>query len=125
MPETVKKTTKQVADEMANVNETAKTEAQKNTITSRFNKTETFKTNEGEEGEQTWLIQFPGTAAASDLLDASSNPFGNINRTYFMQQAIKSIVVAPKIKDISWFDTHKGYTEVYAHVLSFLQDELN
>lgn len=124
--ENAQKATKQVADEIAEVRSAAKEESAKNVISSRFSKTDTFKFHEGEDDEQTYLFQFPGTTRASQLMDASANPFGNINQTYFMQQAIaQHVIVEPKIKDLSYFDTHKGYTEVYNQLYQFLTGELN
>ena len=119
------KSTKEVANDLTNVREEAKQQAANNVITSRFGKTETFKINEGEDDEQTVMLQFPGTIKASDLMDGAANPFGNINRTFFMEQAIKNVIVAPKMKDLSWFDTHHGYNEVFEKAYSFLTEGLN
>lgn len=125
MPEEAKKTTKEVANEVAGTRTAAREQAAKNAITSRFGKTKTFKIDEGTDHEQTFILQFPGTVEASNLLDSAQNPFGNLARTFFMEQAIKKIIVAPKIKDLKFFDEHHGYSEVYDQVVSFLTDGLN
>lgn len=120
-----KKSAQELGAEIAEIRKTAKDQAQNNVITSRFMKTKTVKINKGESDEQTFLLQFPGTVRASQMIDDSSNPFGNTNMTYFMGQAIDKIIVEPKIKDLAYFDTHHGYHELYDAVYSFLTDGLN
>lgn len=123
--EAAKKTNKEIADTIQEQRATARDQSNNNTITSRFMKTALVKIHEGEEDEQSFLLQFPGTTRASDLIDNAQNVFGNINRTYFMQEALKQVVVEPKIKDLAYFDTHAGYSDLYEEIRSFLAERLN
>ncbi|ORN23805.1 hypothetical protein [Lentilactobacillus parabuchneri] len=93
MPEEAKKTTKEVANEVAGTRTAAREQAAKNAITSRFGKTKTFKIDEGTDHEQTFMLQFPGTVEASNLLDSAQNPFGNLARTFFMASSLMNITV--------------------------------
>lgn len=124
MPEK-SETTKQVAAKVQNVDAEARKQAEANKITSRFMKTKTVKTGEDTDHEQTYLLQFPGTVNAQDIFENAQNLFGNINKRYFMQEAVKRVVVAPKIKDLGWFDTHHGFNELFDEIFSFLTDRLN
>lgn len=71
-------------------------------------------------------LRFPGVARASDIIDGSENPFGNLIRTAFLEECIRHVVVSPKIKDLDeFFDTHIGYNEVFDECRNFLNQGLN
>ncbi|MCV3742957.1 hypothetical protein OQI89_10555 [Lentilactobacillus diolivorans] len=123
--ETKAQANKKLAEKVANVNQLAREQSQKNVITTRFSKTEVVKTDEGTDHEQTYLLHFPGTFAAQNLIDSAMNPFNNINKTYFMQEAVKQIVEAPKIKDLAYFNDHHGFSELFEKIYSFLDKGLN
>lgn len=125
MAEETKKTTKEIGQEIANIRDTAKAQAGKNVIESRFGKRKIVTLNEGKENEQQFLLVFPGTVAASNIMENSANPFGNVNRTAFMTDAITSVVKAPNIPDLGWFDTHAGFADLFDAIYSFLSDGLN
>lgn len=72
----------------------------------------------------TITLRFPGVARASDIIDGSQNPFGNLIRTALLEECIRHVIVSPKIKNLDFFDTHIGYDQVFAECRNFLDEGL-
>ena len=80
----------------------------------------------GTKYEYSLTLQYPGIGTASQIEDSATNPNGSIRFSDLMQGAVDNdIFVNPHIKDIAFWDTHKGYGEVAGEVLSFLNDGIN
>lgn len=80
----------------------------------------------GTKYEYSLTLQYPGIGTASQIEDSATNPNGSIRFSDLMQGAVDNdVFVNPHIKDIAFWDTHKGYGEVAGEVLSFLNDGIN
>lgn len=125
---TKKNDTQKLAEEVQASKKKALETAKTSEIASKFGKRKTVTIAEGTDHEYQITLLFPGTVTASNLVDNSMNAFGNINRTAFMEEAIKpgtGLIVEPQIKSLSFWDTHKGYNEVTNECINFLTDMLN
>jgi len=119
---------KKVAAETRTAAKKTASKARSSVVPSKFMATRTVTINEGTDQEFDVTFQFPGTAAASNLRDNCMNPYGMINRTAFMTEAIKpntGIIVNPQIKSLAFFDTHDGYDELTNQAINFLADMLD
>lgn len=97
-------------------------------VPSKMGQTKEIVINEGTDKEYTIVLRFPGVVAASQLRDNCMNPFGFINRTSFMQEAIKpntGLIAQPQVKSLSFWDDHDGYDQVCDEAISFLANLLN
>lgn len=80
----------------------------------------------GTKYEYSLTLQYPGIGTASQIEDSATNSNGSIRFSDLMQGAVDNDVFAnPHIKDIAFWDTHKGYGEVAGEVLSFLNNGIN
>lgn len=80
----------------------------------------------GTKYEYSLTLQYPGIGTASQIEDSATNPNGSIRFSDLMQGTVDNdVFVNPHIKDIAFWDTHKGYGEVAGEVLSFLNDGIN
>lgn len=125
---TKKNETQKLAEEIQENSKKAVESAQKSEMASKFGKRKIVTIAEGTENEYQITLLFPGTVTASNLVDNSMNVFGNINRTAFMEEAIKpgtGLIVEPQIKSLSFWDTHAGYNQVTNECINFLTDMLN
>lgn len=93
---------------------------EESTIENIMGKTKDIVIAEGTDHEYTVTLQFPGAARAMEIEDIASNKFGNIVYSLLMQEAIKDVIVAPKIKSLDFWNTHAGLGDVTIEVLSFL-----
>jgi hypothetical protein len=94
-------------------------------IASTLGKTKEITVAKGTDQEYTLTLQYPGTARALEILDLSSNKYDHVAFSLLMQEAIKDVIVSPKITSLSFWDKHKGLSEVAAEVLSFLNEGLD
>lgn len=82
--------------------------------------------NEGTKYEYTLTLQYPGIAVASDIEDSATNSNGSIRLSDLMKGAVDGgVFVHPRINDVAFWDTHKGYGKVVGEVLSFLNDGID
>lgn len=86
---------------------------------------ETVTIKEGTPYEYNLVLAFPGVREASMLREGSRNVFGQIDRTAFMEDAIKQIIVEPEIKSLDFWNTHRGFDEATDAVINFLGNKLN
>ena len=99
--------------------------AETSTITSMMGKTKDIVVAKGTDHEYTITLQFPGVARAMEIEDIASNQYGNMVFSLLMKEAIKDVIVSPKINSLDFWDTHAGLGEVTIEVLSFLNDGIN
>lgn len=60
-----------------------------------------------------------------EIEDIASNQYGNMVFSLLMKEAIKDVIVSPKINSLDFWDTHAGLGEVTIQVLTFLNDGIN
>lgn len=94
-------------------------------IASTLGKTKDITIAKGTEQEYMLTLQYPGTARALEIMDLSSNKYDHVAFSLLMQEAIKDVIVSPRITSLSFWDKHKGLSEVAAEVLSFLNEGLD
>lgn len=94
-------------------------------LKSMLGMTRTIKIAEGTDKEYSLGLRFPGIARASQIEDDIQNPFGNVSFSALMEEAIKYIIVSPKIKSIEFWDTHANFSEVALKVNQFLNEGIN
>ena len=101
-------------------------ELKNSAIENQFGKTETIVVNEGTKYQYHMILAFPGTAIASQIEDdATTDATGNVDFTQLMQGAVDNGVISfPQVKSLDFWNYHKGYSEVAAKVLNFLNDGL-
>lgn len=99
--------------------------AKDSTIKSMLGMTKTIKIAEGTPQEYSLTLKYPGIARASQIEDDIQNPFGNVSFSALMSEAIKYIIISPKIKSVSFWDTHVNYAEVALKVNQFLNEGIN
>ncbi|WP_281830332.1 hypothetical protein [Lactobacillus amylolyticus] len=111
-----------LADEMAKRNKQYETSA----IVDQKGITKDIVLNEGTQYEYMLTLQFPGVATASQIEDDATGDNGQIRFTDLMQAVIDNdVIVRPHIKSLDFWDTHKGYGQVGAEVLQFLNQGIN
>lgn len=93
-------------------------------IASTLGKTKEITVAKGTDHEYTLTLQYPGTARALEIMDVASNKYDHIAFSLLMNEAIKDVIVSPKITSLSFWDKHKGLGEVAAEVSSFLNKGL-
>lgn len=90
-------------------------------IGNMMGKTEDIVIAEGTDHEYTLTLQFPGVARAMEIEDIAANRYGGIAYEIFMEEAIKDVIVSPKIKSInSFWNKYKGCGTATIAVLNFL-----
>lgn len=94
-------------------------------IEKQIGKTKEFVIAEGTDDEYTIILQFPGVARALEIQDIAANRYDNIAFGVMMREAIKDVIVSPKITSLGFWDEHAGLGEVAAYVNSFLNEGLN
>lgn len=99
--------------------------AETSTIASMMGKTKTIVIAQDTEHEYSLTLQFPGVARAMEIEDIASNQYGNMVFSLLMKEAIKDVIVSPKINSLDFWDTHAGLGEVTIQVLTFLNDGIN
>ena len=101
-------------------------ELQNSAIENQFGKTKTIVVNEGTKYQYHMILAFPGTAIASQIEDdATTDATGSVDFTQLMQGAVDNGVISfPQVKSLDFWNYHKGYSEVAAKVLNFLNDGL-
>ena len=101
-------------------------ELQNSAIENQFGKTKTIVVNEGTKYQYQMILAFPGTAIASQIEDdATTDATGSVDFTQLMQGAVDNGVISfPQVKSLDFWNYHKGYSEVAAKVLNFLNDGL-
>lgn len=100
-------------------------DAESSTITSMMGKTKTIVVAQDTDHEYSLTLQFPGVARAMEIEDIASNQYGNMVFSLLMKEAIKDVIVSPKINSLDFWDTHAGLGEVTIQVLTFLNDGIN
>lgn len=100
-------------------------DAESSTIASMMGKTKTIFVAQDTEHEYSLTLQFPGVARAMEIEDIASNQYGNMVFSLLMKEAIKDVIVSPKINSLDFWDTHAGLGEVTIQVLTFLNDGIN
>lgn len=100
-------------------------DAESSTIASMMGKTKTIVIAQDTEHEYSLTLQFPGVARAMEIEDIASNQYGNMVFSLLMKEAIKDVIVSPKINSLDFWDTHAGLGEVTIQVLTFLNDGIN
>ena len=100
-------------------------DAESSTIASMMGKTKTIVVAQDTDHEYSLTLQFPGVARAMEIEDIASNQYGNMVFSLLMKEAIKDVIVSPKINSLDFWDTHAGLGEVTIEVLSFLNDGIN
>lgn len=100
-------------------------DAESSTIASMMGKTKTIVVAQDTEHEYSLTLQFPGVARAMEIEDIASNQYGNMVFSLLMKEAIKDVIVSPKINSLDFWDTHAGLGEVTIQVLTFLNDGIN
>jgi G:T/U-mismatch repair DNA glycosylase len=116
------KPTVNLADEMAKHNKQYETSA----IVDQKGITKDIVLNEGTQYEYMLTLQFPGVATASQIEDDATGENGQIRFTDLMQAVIDNdVIVRPHIKSLDFWNTHKGYGQVGAEVLRFLNKGIN
>lgn len=96
--------------------------AETSSIANMMGKTRDVVLGEGTDNEYTATLQFPGVARAMEIEDIATNRFGNIAFGLLMEEAIKDVIVAPKIKSLDFWNTHVGLDQISLEVLSFLNE---
>lgn len=92
-------------------------------IGNMMGKTKDIVIAEGTEHEYTLTLQFPGVARAMEIEDIAANRFGGIAYEILMQEAIKDVIVSPKITSIdSFWNKYKGCGTATIKVLNFLNE---
>lgn len=99
--------------------------AETSTIASMMGKTKTIVVAQDTDHEYSLTLQFPGVARAMEIEDIASNQYGNMVFSLLMKEAIKDVIVSPKINSLDFWDTHAGLGEVTIQVLTFLNDGIN
>lgn len=94
-------------------------------IEKQIGKTKEFVIAEGTDDEYTIVLQFPGVARALEIQDIAANRYDNIAFGLLMKEAIKDVIVSPKITSLGFWDEHAGLGDVAAHVNSFLNAGLS
>ena len=88
--------------------------------------TKDITVNAGTKYEYTLTIQYPGIGVTSQIEDDATNSDGSIRFSDLMQGAVDNgVFVQPRIRDVGFWDSHKGYGEVAREVLSFLNDGID
>ena len=100
-------------------------DAESSTIASMMGKTKTIVVAQDTGHEYSLTLQFPGVARAMEIEDIASNQYGNMVFSLLMKEAIKDVIVSPKINSLDFWDTHAGLGEVTIQVLTFLNDGIN
>ncbi|MCX8737279.1 MAG: hypothetical protein ACRC1X_06875 [Lactobacillus panisapium] len=100
-------------------------DAESSTIASMMGKTKTIVVAQDTDHEYSLTLQFPGVARAMEIEDIASNQYGNMVFSLLMKEAIKDVIVSPKINSLDFWDTHAGLGEVTIQVLTFLNDGIN
>lgn len=93
---------------------------EESTVENIMGKTEDVVVAKGTDKEYTVTLQFPGAARAMEIEDIAANKFNNIAYSLLMEEAIKDVIVSPKIKSLDFWNTHAGLGDVTIAVLSFL-----
>lgn len=99
--------------------------AEASTMKSMFGMTETVTIAENSKHPYSITMRYPGTAIASQIEDDATNRYNGVNMTELMEQAIKHVIISPRITSLDFWDTHEGYSEVFANVLQFLNEGLS
>lgn len=115
-----KKTNSELAIEAHNEQVKKANAIEKSEIASLMGKTTDVIIAEGTEQEYTITLQYPGAARALEIEDIATNKFGNIAFTPLMEEAIKDVIVVPKVTSLDFWNSHPGLDEVSLSVLSFL-----
>lgn len=100
-------------------------DAESSTIASMMGKTKTIVVAQDTDHEYSLTLQFPGVARAMEIEDIASNQYGNMVFSLLMKEAIKDVIVSPKINSLDFWDTHASLGEVTIQVLTFLNDGIN
>ena len=123
MSNTTKKTNAELAIEAHNKQTKIKKKAESSTIANMMGKTQDFVICEGTDQEYTITLQYPGAARALEIEDiaATGKSVGDIAYSTLMSEAIKDVIVMPRVQSIdSYWNDHAGLAEVAITVLSFL-----
>ncbi|QHJ85249.1 MAG: hypothetical protein [Bacteriophage sp.] len=123
MSNTTKKTNAELAIEAHNKQTKTKKKAESSTIANMMGKTQDFVICEGTDQEYTITLQYPGGARALEIEDiaGTGKAVGDIAYGTLMNEAIKDVIVMPRVQSIdSYWNTHGGLDEVAITVLSFL-----
>ncbi|KGG53971.1 hypothetical protein [Lactobacillus sp. wkB10] len=118
-----KKTNSELALEAHAKQNSAKKKAESSTIANMMGKTQDFVICEGTSKEYTITLQYPGAARALEIEDiaGTGKSVGDIAYSTLMEEAIKDVIVMPKVQTIdSYWNSHAGLAEVAITVLSFL-----
>ena len=99
--------------------------AKESTLKSMMGLTRTIKIAEGTDKEYSLTLRYPGIVRASQIEDDIQNPFGNVSFSALMEEAIKYIIVSPKIKSTEFWDSHANFAEVALKVNQFLNEGIN
>lgn len=99
--------------------------AETSEIKNMMGMTKTIKIAEGTPHEYSLTLRFPGVVRASEIEDIASNRFDNIVYTELMREAIKDVIISPKISSLDFWNNHAGYSEVSFKILNFLNQGLN
>ncbi|MCO6514947.1 MAG: hypothetical protein J6586_00200 [Snodgrassella sp.] len=123
---TTKKTNSELALEAHKKQVQKEQAAKKSEIVSILGKTKDVTIGEGTDHEYVLTLQYPGTARALEIMDLSANKYDHIAYSIFMQEAIKDVIISPKITSLSFWDKHKySVVEAAVKVLSFLNEGLD
>lgn len=115
-----KKTNSELAMEAHNEQVKKANAIEKSEIASLMGKTADVIIAEGTDQEYTITLQYPGAARALEIEDIATNKYGNIAFTPLMEEAIKDVIVVPKVTSLDFWNSHPGLDEVSLSVLSFL-----
>lgn len=121
--ENTNKTNAELAIEAHNKQTKIKKKAESSTIVNMMGKTQDFVICEGTDQEYTITLQYPGAARALEIEDiaATGKSVGDIAYSTLMNEAIKDVIVMPRVQSIdSYWNDHAGLAEVAITVLSFL-----
>lgn len=118
-----KKTNSELALEAHAKQNKSKKKSESSTIVNMMGKTQDFVICEGTDQEYTITLQYPGAARALEIEDiaATGKSVGDIAYSTLMNEAIKDVIVMPRVQSIdSYWNDHAGLAEVAITVLSFL-----
>lgn len=99
-------------------------EAESSKIDPLTSQEETVVINEDTDQEYKLKLRFPGVRKASTMIEDCRNPFGQPNLPVLLESALKDVIVQPRIKNLDWWNTHKGLYEAAGKVYQFLTKDM-
>lgn len=94
--------------------------AESSKVENMLGKTEVVYIEEGKPTEYGLKLQYPGSTRALQIQTISA-PNGDFDPVKLMDEAIKDVIVVPRIKSVDDFwNVHEGLSEAVQKVLQFL-----